>query len=81
MKLDTPRTNAVIRARWQAHSCDEVPAAFARELERENARLREAIESPSFRELAERFGLKQLSEASYRINVSVAARRRRRVSA
>ena len=29
----TPRTDSVIRERWETHSCEEVPAEFAREIE------------------------------------------------
>lgn len=31
----TPRTDAAIRERWESHSCEEVPASLARDLERE----------------------------------------------
>jgi hypothetical protein len=34
----TPRTDAAIRERWETHSCEEVPASLARDLERELAR-------------------------------------------
>lgn len=43
-KTDTPRTDAVAGDGWSGDAIC-VPADFARELERENARLREEVEA------------------------------------
>lgn len=41
---DTPRIDAHIVTRWTTHSADQVSADFARDLERENARLKKENE-------------------------------------
>jgi hypothetical protein len=45
---DTPRTDLVIKKRWEIHSCEEVPADFARQLEREIDALRAEIQELKF---------------------------------